>query len=65
MKVRVKSPFFDNKGLHKKGEIVEVSELNPTTMEPVIDEEKATEAKVETATKKEPKKTIRTKKVKE
>lgn len=64
MKVKVKSPFFDARGLHKKGEIVDVEVLNPATMEPVIDEAKVA-AKVETADKKEPKKTTRTKKAKE
>lgn len=60
MKVKVKSPFFDERGIHKIGDIVEVKEFNPIFHEPVVDEKK-TEKKVETADAKEPKKTTRKK----
>lgn len=59
MKVKVKAPFFDENGIHKRGEICEVSQFRPEYMEPV--EEKKTE-KVEKAVKTDPKKTTRTKK---
>ena len=59
MKVIVKAPFFDGT-IHKKGDIVEVNEFNPVLMDPYIEEEK-TKKIVETATKKEPKKTTRKK----
>lgn len=58
MKIKVKSPFFDERGIHKKGEIVEVSKFNPVYHELV---EEKTE-KVEKAVKKAPAKTTRTKK---
>lgn len=63
MKVKVKAPFFDEKGIHKKGEICEVTKFRPEYMEPVT--EKAIEEKKETvekAVKKTPSKTTRTKK---
>lgn len=44
MKVKVKSPFFDAKGIHKVGEIVEVKEFRPTLME-LIEEKKVEEIK--------------------
>lgn len=59
MKVKVKAPFFDEKGIHKKGEICEVNKFRPEYMELV--EEKKTE-KVEKAIKEDAKKTTRTKK---
>lgn len=58
MKVKVKAPFFDDRGIHKVGEIVEVKDFNPLYHEPVAEEKKA---KVETAVAKEPKKTTRKK----
>ena len=58
MKIKVKAPFFDNRGIHKTGEIVEVSKFNPVYHELI--EEKA--EKVEKAVKKAPAKTTRTKK---
>lgn len=58
MKIKVKAPFFDNRGIHKPGEIVEVSKFNPVYHELI--EEKA--EKVEKAVKKAPAKTTRTKK---
>lgn len=60
MKFRVKAPFFDDKGIRKKGEIYETS--NPNLMiylEPIAEEKKE---KVEKAVKADPKKTTRTKK---
>ena len=59
MKIRVKAPFFDERGIHKKGEICEVQRFNTLYMEPIAEEKKE---KVEKAVKKEPSKTTRTKK---
>ena len=58
MKIKVKAPFFDNRGIHKKGEIVEVSKFNPLYHELIEDNTE----KVEKAVKKAPAKTTRTKK---
>ena len=58
MKIKVKAPFFDERGIHKKGDIVEVGKFDPIYHE-LIDEK--TE-KVEKAVKKTPAKTTRTKK---
>ena len=41
MKVKVKAPFFDERGIHKIGDIVDVKELNPVYHELIIDEKKA------------------------
>ena len=60
MKIKVKSPFFDAKGIHKPGEIMEVEEFNPIYHEPVVDEKKAA-VKVEKAVDPTPKKTTRKK----
>jgi hypothetical protein len=60
MKVKVKAPFFDERGIHKKGEIVDVKKFKPEYME-LVEEENKTE-KVEKAVAKTPKKTIRSKK---
>lgn len=57
MKVLVKAPFFDERGIHKPGEICEVKQFRPEYMELV--EEK--EEKVEKAVAKTPKKTTRKK----
>lgn len=61
MKIRVKAPFFDERGIHKRNEIAEVTpdKFNPVLMEPVI-EEKKTE-KVEKAIKTDARKTTRKK----
>lgn len=59
MKVKVIAPFFDENGIHKKGEITEVKKFNPAYMEPAIEEKK--EEKVEKAVKKTPAKTTRKK----
>lgn len=61
MKIKVKAPFFDAKGIHKPGEIMEVEDFNPVYHEPVVDEKKATEKKVEKAVEAAPKKTTRKK----
>lgn len=61
MKVKVKAPFFDERGIHKVGDEVDVKEFNPLYHELIVDEKKVKEEKVETATKKEPKKTTRKK----
>lgn len=58
MKIIVKAPFFDERGIHKKGEIVEVDKFRPEYME-LIEEKKAD--KVKKAVKTEPKKTTRKK----
>lgn len=57
MKIKVKAPFFDENGIHKVGEIVEVKNFRPEYMELV--EEK--NEKVEKAVAKTPKKTTRKK----
>lgn len=57
MKIKVKAPFFDERGIHKPGEIVEVKNFRPEYMELV--EEK--NEKVEKAVAKTPKKTTRKK----
>lgn len=56
MKVKVKAPFFDDSGLHTKGEVCEVKRFNPILMEPVVETKK-----VEKAVKKDPAKTTRKK----
>lgn len=62
MKAKVKSPFFDERGLHKPGEIVDVKEINPIYHEPVIEEKKVKkEEKVESAVEKAPRKITRKK----
>ena len=58
MKVLVKAPFFDAKGIHKKGELYETDKFNPDYME-LVEEKK--EKKVEKAVKADPKKTTRKK----
>ena len=60
MKIKVKAPFFDEKGIHKKGEVCEVAKFRPEYMELVEDKEEKVE-KVEKAIKREPKKTTRKK----
>lgn len=57
MKVKVKAPFFDENGIHKRGEVCDVKQFRPEYMELVEAEEK-----VEKAVAKTPKKTTRTKK---
>ena len=46
MKVRVKAPFFDDKGIHKKGEICEVQNFRPEYME-LVEEKKEKVEKAE------------------
>lgn len=58
MKIKVKAPFFDERGIHKKGEVVEVNKFRPEYME-LIEEKKAD--KVEKAIKTDSKKTTRKK----
>lgn len=60
IKVKVKAPFFDENGIHKRGEICTVSNFRPEFMELLMDEE-STEV-VETAMKVEPAKTTRRRK---
>lgn len=48
MKVTVKRVFFDDKGLHRKGEVVEVEKFNADLMELIAEkkpEKKAKETK--------------------
>jgi len=40
IKVKVKAPFIDASGLHKRGEICEVSSLIPHLMTPIEEEKK-------------------------
>ena len=54
MKVRVKVPFYDDKGIHKKGDIIEVNEYSSDVMELVGSKE---EKKIETAVSKIERKT--------
>ncbi len=65
MLIKVKAPFFDERGIHKRGEIVEVApdKFRPVYMEPVTDDKTVKEKKetVEKAVKKEPSKTTRKK----
>lgn len=58
MKVLVKAPFFDERGIHKKGDVVDVKKFRPEYME-LIEEKKA--EKVEKAIKTDSKKTTRKK----
>ena len=58
MKVLVKAPFFDERGIHKKGDVVDVTKFRPEYME-LIEEKKAD--KVEKAIKTDSKKTTRKK----
>lgn len=58
LKIKVKAPFFDERGIHKIGEIVEVKNFRPEYMELI--EEKKTE-KVEKAVKVDKAKTTRKK----
>lgn len=57
MKIKVKAPFFDENGIHKKGDIVDVKSFRPEYME-LIEEKKE---KVEKAVAKTPNKTTRKK----
>lgn len=55
LKVRVKSPFYDNNGLHKIDDVIEVKELNPVLMEEVEeDKTKAVKAEAKAEPKKAP-----------
>ena len=51
MKVRVKSPFYDGNGIHKRGEIVEVSSFSSDRMEMIEEKPKAEKPEVKTAKK--------------
>lgn len=42
MKVKAKAPFFDERGLHRKGDIVDVRVFRPELME-MVEEKKAEE----------------------
>ena len=61
MKVLVKAPFFDAKGIHKQGEVYETDKFQPEYMELIENETKAKAEKVEKAVKADPKKTTRKK----
>ena len=55
MKVKVKAPFFDERGIHKNGEVVDVNKFRPEYMELIEEKEEI----VEKAIKKDSKKTTR------
>lgn len=57
MKVRVKAPFYDDNGIHKKGEVCDVAKFKPEYMELIENKEKV--EKVEKAIKTDAKKTTR------
>lgn len=57
MKIKVKAPFFDENGIHKRGDIVDVKTFRPEYME-LIEEKKE---KVEKPVAKTPTKTTRKK----
>lgn len=57
MKVKVIAPFFDENGIHKRGDVVDVKAFRPEYME-LIEEKKE---KVEKAVAKTPNKTTRKK----
>ena len=59
MKVKLKTAILDARGLHKKGDIIDVDVINPFIMEPV---EEAKEAKAEPIEDPKPKKTTKSKK---
>lgn len=55
MKVRVKSPFYDNNGLHVIGEIIDVNYFDTIIMEEVKeDKTKAVKAEAKVEPKKAP-----------
>lgn len=53
MKVKVKVPFYDSTGLHRKGDVIDVNDFSSDMME-LVKEEKN---KIETAVSKTEKKT--------
>lgn len=54
MKVRIKVPFYDDCGIHKKGDIIDVDDFSSDFMELVKEEKKV---KIETAVSKTERKT--------
>lgn len=54
MKVRIKVPFYDDSGIHKKGDIIDVDVFSSDFMELVKEEKKV---KIETAVSKTERKT--------
>lgn len=60
MKVKVKAPFFDQNGIHKIGDICEVSQFRPQYME-LVEEKKVKEIKesVDAAPVSEPEKAVK------
>ena len=70
MKVKLKTAILDARGLHKKGDIIDVDVINPFIMEPVEEAkeakaepvEEAKEAKAEPIEDPKPKKTTKSKK---
>lgn len=46
MKARVKAPFYDDKGLHAIGDVIETAVLDPFLMEEMAKVEKAEPAEV-------------------
>ena len=62
MKVKVKVPFYDAAGIHKKGEIIDVDDFSSDLME-LVDSKAEKKMKIETAVSKTEKKTAIRKKV--
>lgn len=67
MKITVKTPFFDRRGLHKKGDVVEIdtAAFNPLTMVEIPETKEAVKAikeEVDEASKKPAKKTTKRRK---
>ena len=52
MKVKVKAPFFDEKGIHKRGDICEVNKFRPEYMELVEEKTEKVEKAIKTDSKK-------------
>lgn len=60
MKVKAKAPFFDEKGLHRRGDIVDVKTFRPELME-LVEEKKVKEIKesIDEAPAPEPEKAVK------
>lgn len=56
MKVKVKVPFYDSTGIHKKGEIIDVDDFSSDLME-LVDAKSEKKMKIETAVSNTEKKT--------
>ena len=56
MKVRIKVPFYDSTGIHKKGDVIDVDDFSSDLME-IIDSKTEKKMQIETAVSKTEKKT--------